>query len=208
MQAKLGLRNVVYTRSMPRLIVPILACALGVACALALVSCGGSDKGLLPGTTASEIVKNIDLAQQKLDEQDCGAVRDYAQTISDEVTNLPASVDKDLRQSLRQGAGRLQSLADDGCQLATTEAPTTDSTTPTEVTTDEPTTDATTNATTPTDETTPQTPTGVSTQSTPTTPTTPPVTTPTTPTTPPVTTPTTPAPPGGGVGPGAPAGDG
>lgn len=203
MQGKLGLRNVVYTRPMPRLIVPVLACALGVISAVALVSCGGSDAGLLPGTTASEIVKNIDLAQEKLSEQNCAAVQDYAQTISEQVTKLPHSVDSDLRKSLREGASKLQSLADDGCQLTTSEAsttvaPTTDATTDV-TTTDEPTTDETT------DQTTTQTDTGVSTQTTTTTPTTPTTTVPTTPTTP-TTTPTTPVSPGGGVGPGTPSG--
>ena len=41
-----------------------LALALGVAAALALVSCGGEDAKLLPGNTAAEITENLDRVKQ------------------------------------------------------------------------------------------------------------------------------------------------
>ncbi len=187
---------------MPRLMVPILACAFGVGAAFALVSCGGSDnKGLLPGSTASEIVANIDKAQTALDEQDCDTVIGYANSIQSQVEDLPATVEPKLRSALDKGAKRLLNLAsNDNCGL-TTESTTTTST-------EESSTASTTaDETSDTKNTTKSTPATTSTNTTPTN------TTPTTvPTTPPPTTPTppptTPTPPGGGVGPGGAVGPG
>lgn len=174
---------------MRRLATFLLAVTLGVAAAVALVSCGGGgDAKLLPGDTAKEITANLDKVTELSSTGDCTAAQDAAQQVSDQIDAL-GGVDKQLKQALRDGARRLNEVVAANC-ASTSVATTTDTST----TTDTPRT--TTTAKKPpkkTPTTTATTPTTTSTQTTPTT-------TPTTPTTTPTTGGGGSGPPSGGVG--------
>ena len=148
---------------MLRLTLSTLAVALGFALALALVSCGGRDeKGLLPGTTADQIVSNLQQVQDDAAAGNCDSAASAAADVQSEIDNLGSEVNAQLRQKLSDGAARLQDTVASTCEEAS--IPTTTSTTTTEPTTTEKTT--TTKSTTTTTE---PTTTSTSTTTTPTT---------------------------------------
>ncbi len=165
----------------------LLVFAAGVATALGLVSCGSSNNdNLLPGTRASDIVKNLDQVKQLAAEGSCADAETAVAEVRRQVTELPSSVDPRLRRALARGAAKLESVTAQ-CVEATTEAPVETLAIPTEEATSEskPTTKETTKSTPDTTETQPSTTT------------TPPTTTTTTTTAPPTT-----GGGSGGVGPG------
>ena len=155
-------------RSMPTLGRPLIACLLGLAAAF-LVACGDRN-GLLSGSDADAIERQLDSAQAALDSQSCARATAAAQRAQQTIARLPAAVDPRLRARLNQGATRLVTLAARDCAAPqTTETQTQTTTTQTE-------TQTTQTETQPTQtETQPTTPT--STTTTPTTPTQPPTTT-------------------------------
>jgi hypothetical protein len=185
-----------------RLIAAILSLTLGLAAAFALVSCGSSDKGLLPGDTADEIESNLSSVQEQAAAGDCEGAQAAAAEVSRQVDELGHEVDRQLRAALADGAAQVESVAAACTTAETTTEVTTDTapidTEPTETSDTEPTETSDTGPaeTTPT-ETTP-------------TETTPTETTPTE-TTATETTTSEPPPPGegggsGGIGPGGKAG--
>jgi hypothetical protein len=98
-----------------------LTLALGIAAALALVSCGGGDDAqLLPGGTAREITANLDTVEQLTSEGDCIGAEDAAEQVSAQVEALQG-VDQTLVRALQQGATRLNEVVAT-CEEAVTEA--------------------------------------------------------------------------------------
>jgi hypothetical protein len=94
---------------MGRLNPPLLALAVAVVAALGLVACGDGSADLLPGNSASEINSNLDLVQQQANEGECIGAAAAAQEVSAEIDAL-GGVDKELKQTLREGAARLNEL--------------------------------------------------------------------------------------------------
>ena len=174
---------------MTRLIASILSLTLGLGAAFALVSCGSSDKGLLPGETADQIETNLDLVASQAANGDCEGAQAAADDVAQQVDDLGHEVSRRLRRALSEGAAQVQSVV---ANCTPTEVTTETTETATEFTDTAPVkTDTEPTETTNTSETTAET-----TETTPTEPTT------TTPTTQP-TTPTPPPPPpdnGGGGG--------
>lgn len=105
---------------MPRLPASLLALALGAVAALSLASCGGEDAQLLPGETAREITANLDTVQQLSDEGDCAGAESAAQQVGEQIEGLEG-VDPKLKRALEDGAARLGEVIA-GCEEATTEA--------------------------------------------------------------------------------------
>jgi len=158
---------------MARLALPILALALGAAVAVALVSCGRDEKGLLSGDTADQIVANLDRVQRDAAENDCSSAAAEVADVQAQIEGLPDNVDPQLRARLEEGANKLARVvnAPGACETTTaqtttepttteesttktttlkqkpkttTTAPTTTTTTPTTTTTTTPTTTTTT----------------------------------------------------------------
>jgi hypothetical protein len=99
----------------------ILALALGGAAAFALVSCGGGeDAKLLPGTTAQEISENLDSVKQFVSEGECVGAENAAREVSSQVEALDG-VDAKLKQALRRGAAKLNEVVAT-CEETETEA--------------------------------------------------------------------------------------
>jgi hypothetical protein len=113
---------------MARLTIYIVALALGAAAAVGLVSCGGSDDELLPGSDASQILDNLDSVEEEVAVGDCDGAISAAQQVRDQVEGLPRSVDTELRQQLAQGAQRLEDLAANDCEEPPTVTETTETT--------------------------------------------------------------------------------
>lgn len=107
---------------MPRLSAAVLAVALGVACALALASCGGSDAKLLPGDTAEEITENLDSVQQLAAEGECVDAEDAALEVSTQIESLEG-IDPKLKANLEEGAERLTEVVDTCSEETTEEEP-------------------------------------------------------------------------------------
>jgi hypothetical protein len=149
-----------------RLIRLLCAGLLGVAVALALVSCGSSGKGLIPTANAGPLKSDFAAVAQAAQNGE-GICTDTEAAIAKterDFTALPASIDAGLRKALSRGISNLRRRALALCeqQFPLTN---TSTSTPTKTTTNTPTTPTTT-VTTPT-------------TSTPTTPTTPAETIPT-----------------------------
>ena len=128
---------------MLRFALPIVALAAGVAVAVGLVSCGSRDeKGLLPGSNAQQILDNLDQVQADAAAGDCSGAAEEVAAVQNQIDDLPASVDPELRSRLEQGAQRLEDLVNepDACVTTTDTEETTESTT-------EPTTESTTTKT-------------------------------------------------------------
>jgi hypothetical protein len=106
-----------------------LSLALGIAAALALVSCGGSDANLLPGNTAAEITENLDRVQSYAEEGECIGAEDAVAEVSEQVEALE-DVDPKLEEALRRGVARLGEVVAE-CEETSTEtvAPATEATT-------------------------------------------------------------------------------
>ena len=82
------------------------ALAFLAAAALALSACGGGDAKLLPGTTASQINANLDQVRTLVAEEDCIGAENAAASVSEEIDALEG-VDRKLKAALREGAERL-----------------------------------------------------------------------------------------------------
>jgi septal ring factor EnvC (AmiA/AmiB activator) len=91
------------------LITTCLAAALGLAAALALASCGGSDAKLLPGTTADEINSNLTRVRELAAEGECVDAQDAALEVSGQVADL-REIDPKLKSALEEGATRLNEV--------------------------------------------------------------------------------------------------
>jgi len=96
-----------------RLSASLLALALGAVAALGLLGCGSGDSAdLLPGSTAGEITANLDQVKELATAGDCVGAEEAAQAVSIQIEDL-GGVDKKLKQTLRQGATRLNELVAD-----------------------------------------------------------------------------------------------
>jgi hypothetical protein len=105
---------------MPRTSLSLPALALGAAAALGLVACGGEDAKLLPGETAREITANLDTVRQLSDEGDCVGAESAAQQIGEQIEAL-GGIDPKLKRALEEGAARLEEVIAD-CEESSSEA--------------------------------------------------------------------------------------
>lgn len=104
---------------MGRLSALFIAFALGAACAVGIVSCGGEDDaGLLPGTTADQIKSNLIRVEELSDDGDCSGAEEAVAEVTAEVEEL-RDVDPKLKAALREGSTRL-SVAVGRCEEETT----------------------------------------------------------------------------------------
>ena len=143
---------------MPRSLALIVSAALGVASALAVVSCGGDGEieNKLTRGDAQSLLSEIQQVRQSFNDGDCTSAEVDADGLVAEVEGLPRSVDEDLRRALRNGARQLALLVQQECEEPTEPTTTEEEPTPTteETTTEETTTEETTTEETTTEETT------------------------------------------------------
>jgi hypothetical protein len=119
-----------------RLLVPIVAFALGLGGALGLAACGDDEEGLLPGNTAEDILNNLNEVEELAAEPDCTGAAAAAEEVAGQIDQLGPGVSERLKRALEDGAARLQNVVDT-CEeepVATPEPETAE--VPTEETTD------------------------------------------------------------------------
>jgi hypothetical protein len=149
---------------------------------LVLPGCGGGNKGKpIPASQADRLIKNVQAADQYSADGRCGRAHTKVRDARFVLGQIPASVDKDVRQGIADGLARLDSLISEQCQAPqntqtestpteTTQTETTQTeTTPTETTqtqTQPMQTETTLTTTTPTTTTPTQTNTGTTTTGT------------------------------------------
>jgi hypothetical protein len=138
--------------TMPPLLRLLAAALLGISAAL-LVSCGGSDKGLIPEANAGPLRGDFEAVAQAAQAGNgscAGTERALAKTERD-LQGLPASIDAGLRSRLQQGVSNLHRRALEMCAEPAPTATTTTSapTTSTETTPAQTATTTTNTATTP-----------------------------------------------------------
>jgi hypothetical protein len=92
---------------------------LGAASAVALVSCGGGDADLLPGTTADQIESNLTEVEELADAEDCIGAESAVAEVTAQVEELQG-VDLKLKAALREGTARLSEVVG-RCEEETTE---------------------------------------------------------------------------------------
>jgi hypothetical protein len=86
-----------------------IALAAGLLITLGLSACGGEDAKLLPGETAREITANLDTVKQLAGEGDCVGAESAVQQVGEQIEALEG-VDPKLKRALEQGAGRLEEV--------------------------------------------------------------------------------------------------
>ena len=106
---------------------------LAVLAALLVAGCGDEDKPTIPAENADRLVDLLRQARVQAGDQDrCGKLEDLVVQIRAEVEQLPGSVDRDTRRSLRSGVGNLEDLAREECaNVETTKTETQTETAPT-----------------------------------------------------------------------------
>jgi hypothetical protein len=129
--------------SVPRAPLPhLVALLLGVGAATA-VGCGDRSN-LIPASKADDLTQQLADIKAHMDQGECDGITGDVRQFRTAVTSLPGTVDRELRQRLREGADALQAKAADQCaqvragqtQTETTDTTTTETdTTPTETVT-------------------------------------------------------------------------
>ncbi|HWO47087.1 MAG TPA: hypothetical protein VNM41_03420 [Solirubrobacterales bacterium] len=94
---------------MGRLTTLLLAFLIGAAGAVGLVSCGGGNADLLPGTTADQIESNLDQVEELAAEEDCVGAEDAVAAVTAEVEELEG-VDLKLKTALQEGTAKLSEV--------------------------------------------------------------------------------------------------
>lgn len=108
MQGKYRFRSVLYPRKIGRVRAAALILA-ALAVGLLLSACGGGGAELLPGTTAAQLNKNADQAEQSVDSGDCEKAEIAVAQVSTEVDGLN-QVDPELKKALKNGALKLSEV--------------------------------------------------------------------------------------------------
>jgi hypothetical protein len=149
------------TPRMRSLIRALVAGGLGFATSLVIAACGGG-AGLLSGDQANTLSNRLDQVSSAVASGNCGAASSASQGLINAVSNLPSTINTNLRQDLNQGASTVSRLASVDCRTTSTRTTTPTTTTATTPTTTTPststeTTPTTTTLTTTTPATTPTT---------------------------------------------------
>ncbi len=106
--------------------------ALAAVAAIALLAGCGSDKKTIPNDDAASLIRALRSARDLAGNPDkCPQLQSAVRLVQNRVESLPASVDKDTRDTLVNGVNNLIDDAQSECKNATT-TPTTTTTTPTE----------------------------------------------------------------------------
>jgi hypothetical protein len=114
---------------MPRL----LLLGLALAAALLVTACGSSDPKLIPADRAQRLKDSVDRVTQRVSDGKCSAAQDALRQARNDVSALPRTVDRKLRDNLNQWLDQIASRIDNDCKPSNTPTPSPSATeTPTE----------------------------------------------------------------------------
>lgn len=96
----------------------LLALLLGALSTFAL-ACGQDEEGLITSERASEMRDHLDAIDRQVAAGQCDAVDGRLAALRREIDDLPGTVDRDLRQRLREGLETLERQAPEECAAGT-----------------------------------------------------------------------------------------
>jgi hypothetical protein len=120
---------VIYARTMrllPRAGVrrATLAAALAAGALSVVAGCGKEEGRPIPASAANDIIARLDEVERRVAANACNDVRqDSLPALEQEIANLPARVDANVRSTLENGLGRLTELVEAECVEPQTQPP-------------------------------------------------------------------------------------
>jgi hypothetical protein len=88
---------------------------LAIAAATLLAGCGG-DEGTIPAENSEQLVERLNEIEGAIPEGDCDGAQNSANLFVEQVAQLPADVDSEVKRLLTAGGERLQQLATEQCE--------------------------------------------------------------------------------------------
>jgi outer membrane biosynthesis protein TonB len=134
----------------------LVALLLGALCAFA-VACGEERSGLISAERAAKLQDDLDKIDEYVAAGRCEAAEANLQALRRKVNDLPGTVDRDLRERLREGVQHLEQQVPEECDLGTETTETQPETVPQETTPETTPTETTPTETAPTETTPPET---------------------------------------------------
>ena len=107
----------------------------GLGFAVSLIAACGSSTGLLSSSTAQSLTNQLQRVSSDIKQGNCAAAADELASVTQNIQNLPSSVNSTLRSNLDQGLTRAQELAASQCKSPASTPPTTTTNTATTPTT-------------------------------------------------------------------------
>jgi outer membrane murein-binding lipoprotein Lpp len=99
--------------------------------ALVFAGCGGGSKKTIPQSKAQSFLTQLDTISNQVDNKACTGARAKVQSLKAQVSQLPSSVDRKVKQNLLDGLDRLNQLVAQDCTKPPTPTPTVTQTVPT-----------------------------------------------------------------------------
>jgi uncharacterized membrane protein YgcG len=88
---------------------------LALVAAAVLAGCGG-DEGTIPSESSDKLLERLTEIEEAVPEGDCDGAQNSADLFVDQVDQLPAEVDDEVKRLLTAGGERLQELAAEQCE--------------------------------------------------------------------------------------------
>ena len=118
----------------------MLLLGLALAAALLLTACGSSNPKLIPQDRADSLNSAVDDVASRTDDEDCDGAEEALREARNQVSELPAEVDKALKRNLTKWLNHIAEEIPKDCKPESTPTPTASETeTPTETATPSPT---------------------------------------------------------------------
>jgi hypothetical protein len=118
----------------------LLLLGLALAAALLLTACGSSNPKLIPQDRADSLNQAVDDVASRTGDEDCDGAEQALQEARNQVSELPAEVDKALKRNITKWLNHIADEIPKDCKPKSTPTPTaTETETPTETATPSPT---------------------------------------------------------------------
>ena len=118
----------------------LLLLGLALAAALLLTACGSSNPKLIPQDRADSLNSAVDDVASRTDDEDCDGAEEALREARNQVSELPAEVDKALKRNITKWLNHIADEIPKDCKPESTPTPTaTETETPTETATPSPT---------------------------------------------------------------------
>ena len=118
----------------------LLLLGLALAAALLMTACGGSNPKLIPQDRADRLNSAVDDVASRTDDEDCDGAEEALREARNQVSELPAEVDKALKRNITKWLNHIADEIPKDCKPESTPTPTaTETETPTETATPSPT---------------------------------------------------------------------
>jgi hypothetical protein len=100
-----------------------LPLGLALAAALFLTACGSSNPKLIPEDRAQALKDTVDQVAQRVGDEDCSSAESALRKARNQVSELPRSVDRSLKDNLNDWLDQVASRIPDDCKPSQTATP-------------------------------------------------------------------------------------